>query len=155
VTRPLIQVRIPNAHVGQLHHTQNLTAEHALFRAQRDLMLHCTWLAPSPLCSPALPLMYSPHQHPQARFAQWGPVLQLTPGDIDYSNDGIMVSPAADVFGRGVFHYVRALAYASAAAHETGGRWKGGGGGRGALGEQEWVAMGLTVTSKKGTRIAV
>lgn len=56
----------------------------------------------------------------QARFGHWGPVLQLTPSDIDYSSDGIMVSPAADVFGRGVFHYVRALAFASAAAHETG-----------------------------------
>jgi hypothetical protein len=56
----------------------------------------------------------------QARFAKWDPVLQLKLSELDYSNDGIMVNPAAPVFGEGVYHYVRALAYASAAAHETG-----------------------------------
>jgi len=57
---------------------------------------------------------------PQARFAKWEPILQLRESDLDYSSDGIMVSPSADIFGRGVYHYVRALAFASAAAHETG-----------------------------------
>lgn len=57
-----------------------------------------------------------PHQ--QARFAQWPALLTaLSPSDLDYSSDGIMVPPAAGVFGQGVYHYVRALAYASAAAH--------------------------------------
>lgn len=40
---------------------------------------------------------------------------------MDYSNDGIMMlPPGADAFGRGVVHYVRALALASAASHEQG-----------------------------------
>lgn len=101
--------------------------------AQRDLLLHSAPDALStPACAhshPAFPCdPHTPNTHTQARFAQWAPVLQLTPAELDYSNDGIMVSPAADAFGRGVYHYVRALAYAAAAAHKTGARgwvWRG------------------------------
>jgi hypothetical protein len=56
----------------------------------------------------------------QARFAKWGPIFALQPSALDYSSDGIMVSPTAGLFGEGVYHYVRALAHASAAAHTTG-----------------------------------
>jgi hypothetical protein len=47
-------------------------------------------------------------------------VLSLQPSALDYSSDGIMVNPTAGQFGQGVYHYVRALALASAAAHTTG-----------------------------------
>jgi hypothetical protein len=57
----------------------------------------------------------------QARFAKWEPILQLQQSELDYSKDGIMmIPPTSDIFGRGVYHYVRSLALSSAAAHETG-----------------------------------
>lgn len=96
--------------------------------AQRDLLHGAHDALSTRLCSLRLPFLVH-HPNPtttQARFAQWASVLQLTPAELDYSNDGIMVSPAASAFGRGVYHYVRALAHAAAAAHETG-AWVGGG----------------------------
>jgi len=46
--------------------------------------------------------------------------LEREPADFSYANDGVMVPPGADMFGQGMYHYTRALAFASAAAHETG-----------------------------------
>lgn len=57
----------------------------------------------------------------QARYAKWGPILERQPADFSYANDGVMVPPGADMFGQGMYHYTRALAFASAATHETGG----------------------------------
>jgi hypothetical protein len=47
--------------------------------------------------------------------------MKLQQSEIDYSRDGIlMIPPTSGIFGRGVYHYVRTLAFASAATHETG-----------------------------------
>ncbi|WIA39815.1 hypothetical protein OEZ86_005868 [Tetradesmus obliquus] len=54
-----------------------------------------------------------------ARWAQWEPLLQLDKSWLDYSNDGVMLPPGTEQFGEGVWHYARALALASAAAHES------------------------------------
>eukprot|EP00775_Hariotina_reticulata_P014080 gene14080-14200_t len=58
----------------------------------------------------ALPLLH-------ARFANWQPLLSLQLTDLDYSNDGVMVPPGTDTFSKGLYHHVRLLAQASAAAH--------------------------------------
>lgn len=58
-----------------------------------------------------------------ARWAQWEPLLQLDKSWLDYSNDGVMLPPGTEQFGEGVWHYARALALASAAAHESDGGW--------------------------------
>ena len=39
---------------------------------------------------------------------------------MDYSSDGMMVPPSANAFGKGVYHYVRALTLASEASHIEG-----------------------------------
>ena len=72
-------------------------------------------------CAQCLPVLLYSTVVLQARFAKWDPILQLQQSELDYSKDGIMmIPPTADIFGRGVYHYVRSLAYASEAAHETG-----------------------------------
>eukprot|EP00879_Flechtneria_rotunda_P002107 GHRR01002288.1.p1 GENE.GHRR01002288.1~~GHRR01002288.1.p1 ORF type:complete len:734 (+),score=249.35 GHRR01002288.1:60-2261(+) len=52
-----------------------------------------------------------------ARFAQWQPIMQLDRAALDYSNDGVMLPFGTDKFSDGVYHYVRSMALASAAAH--------------------------------------
>jgi hypothetical protein len=53
-----------------------------------------------------------------ARWARWQELMQLDKAWLDYSGDGVMLSPGAEQYGDGVWHYTRALALASAASHE-------------------------------------
>eukprot|EP00878_Enallax_costatus_P010043 GHUV01010482.1.p1 GENE.GHUV01010482.1~~GHUV01010482.1.p1 ORF type:complete len:611 (+),score=181.63 GHUV01010482.1:1052-2884(+) len=57
----------------------------------------------------------------QSRYAQWDPLLALTPADLDYSNDGVMIPPGTPEYGNTVYHYVRALAHAAKAAQASDG----------------------------------
>ncbi|KAF6254659.1 hypothetical protein COO60DRAFT_1642164 [Scenedesmus sp. NREL 46B-D3] len=59
-----------------------------------------------------LPMLY-------ARWARWEELMGLDKSWLDYSDDGVMLPPGAEQFGDGVWHYGRALALASAAAHES------------------------------------
>jgi hypothetical protein len=57
----------------------------------------------------------------QARFAEWAPLLALQPADLNYSSDGLSsLPPSTREYGQAMLAYVRALALASAAAHDTG-----------------------------------
>lgn len=57
-----------------------------------------------------------------ARFGRWPELLALSRADLDYSRDGLaMLPPGTEAYNDGLFHYVRLLALASAAAHEPDG----------------------------------
>ncbi|GAX74635.1 hypothetical protein CEUSTIGMA_g2083.t1 [Chlamydomonas eustigma] len=55
-----------------------------------------------------LPLVWS-------RFGEWDKVLSLTPEEMDYSNDGMMMPRGAIPYNQAVYHYTRTLALASKA----------------------------------------
>ena len=64
-----------------------------------------------------------------ARFGQWDKILSLTPSDLDYRADGMMMPRGAEPYNQAVYRYARALALAGKAGKAgREGRWAGTGG---------------------------